>query len=341
MFFQKKKQSPESDKPAAPTPDFMVRNMPKPQALSGVSYQSAGQGIGDGRLRTVAPAAGNNFKKVGLVIISGGIIVVISLVYLSYLFIIKPSVKKPAVNTAPRSANNSPNLASATPPLMPEVVIATSAADLLTTGTSSDGVNGLETTSPATSSDLVVAPAPIIDSDSDGLNDEEEAILGTNSNSLDSDGDTYNDLAEINNNYNPAGGGQLGAAANLGIYLSPVGGYQLLRPKNWPQEAIDDDNTIIFKAPDDSLIQISLQPNVDKQSILGWYGSAFPTSLITYDKLKNVDRWEGIAGDDGLNFYLTDQERQFIYVISYIPSDERRLAYPNIFQLMINSLQIK
>jgi len=54
-----------------------------------------------------------------------------------------------------------------------------------------------------------------------------------------------------------------------------------------------------------------------------------------------VDRWEGIAGDDGLNFYLTDQERQFIYVISYIPSDERRLAYPNIFQLMINSLQIK
>jgi hypothetical protein len=26
--------------------------------------------------------------------------------------------------------------------------------------------------------------------------------------------------------------------------------------------------------------------------------------LITYDKLKNASNWEGIAGDDGRNFYL-------------------------------------
>lgn len=88
-------------------------------------------------------------------------------------------------------------------------------------------------------------------------------------------------------------------------------------------------------------MQVSVQDNSDHQSILGWYNNSFPDVTITYDKLKTTENWDGIFGKDNLNFYLTDKKRNNIYVVSYLPAVAGRLAYPNIFQLMVNSLLIK
>ena len=78
----------------------------------------------------------------------------------------------------------------------------------------------------------VVEPVPVLDSDRDGLTDEEEIILGTsirsadtdndglsdreevkvwNTNPLnpDTDGDTYLDGAEVDQGYDPLGPGKL------------------------------------------------------------------------------------------------------------------------------------
>jgi len=51
--------------------------------------------------------------------------------------------------------------------------------------------------------------ASVIDSDNDGLEDKYETTFGTSPNNADSDGDSYNDLQEIKNRYNPAGPGKI------------------------------------------------------------------------------------------------------------------------------------
>jgi len=48
-----------------------------------------------------------------------------------------------------------------------------------------------------------------IDSDQDGLSDEEEIFYGTDKNNPDTDGDTYLDGDEVKNGYNPLGDGKL------------------------------------------------------------------------------------------------------------------------------------
>ena len=343
MFSKNKKLKQESEKKITFGPDFVVRNMPKPKLLSGQSFRRMDPEVSQTNQSLTATESKKSFKKIGLLIISGGVIIIIILVYLSYRFVIKPSAQGTPNLTGTTLENNiipiaQPASSSIPAALIPEVIVASSSAvDLINNSSSTDYLEEGSSSTP----DFLLTPAPVLDSDVDGLNDDEEVILGTNSNSSDSDGDTYEDLAELNNNYNPAGAGQLNNNLNLREYRSPVSGYQILYPKNWEQTAYDDGRTVVFKALDDSLVQISLQANDAQQSIVGWYGSAFPSSLITYDKLKNFSNWEGISGDDDLNFYLTDEGRQYIYVISYILADDRRLAYPNIFQLMINSLRIE
>jgi len=49
----------------------------------------------------------------------------------------------------------------------------------------------------------------VIDSDNDGLEDKYETTFGTSANNTDSDNDSFNDLAEIKNRYNPAGPGKM------------------------------------------------------------------------------------------------------------------------------------
>lgn len=49
----------------------------------------------------------------------------------------------------------------------------------------------------------------ILDSDGDGLSDEEEIFYGTDKNNPDTDGDGYSDGAEVEGSYNPLGEGEL------------------------------------------------------------------------------------------------------------------------------------
>lgn len=344
MFSKKVKKQSDIQATAVASPDFVVRNMPKTSSLSGISYQTTATSSINSHSNQQQARGSNNFKKVGIIIIAAGLIICSVLVYLSYRFLIKPSAQSRSGIITPSLVDNSlsnnslPILDVTTTTAQAVVVVATSTVDLVMASSSIDNLTDITQTS-STDPIIIIAPVPVIDEDSDGLNNDEEVVLGTNPNSLDSDGDTYTDLAEINNGYDPIGLERLEYNINLQEYANSVGSYRLFRPKTWEIEALDDNNTVIFTAPDNSLIQISVQKNINQQSIVGWYGSAFPTSVITYDKLNSHANWEGIFSDDGLNFYLTDDGQQYIYVISYISADGR-LVYPNIFQLMINSLQI-
>jgi len=338
-MFNKQTKNQEKELAAKINQDLVVRNMPKPTNF-GVAPRPTSPIISGGQA-IIKPKS--NVKMVGFIIILAGLIFVGALIYLSYAFIIKPSAKTDLKTTQTNSsgknsdqdilANNNENTVIT---VATTSITATTTPDILELATSTENINSEE----ADQSSNMELP-PLVDFDGDGLLDDEESVLGTEINLTDSDNDGYTDLAEINNGYNPLGSGLLDFNQNINKYINSVIGYELLYPKNWEIQSLDDNQTIIFAAPDGSLIQVSTQENSNQQSILGWYENSFSSVTVTYDKLRSSDFWEGIMGEDNLNFYLTDQGRQNIYVISYIPVIEGRIAYPNIFDIIIDSLEIK
>lgn len=324
--------------------DLVVRNMPSLARLNGTANSSpAAPAQLEGNTLSSFSRPKHNFKIVGMIIIFGGLIFIGGLVYLSYVYIIKPQINKndtkiatttpiksSIVETPRATTTNQDNIITSNiiETVTPEnVIISTSS----TSSTMNEELAGKQNTN----------LPPLVDTDSDGLNDDEELILGTSPSSTDSNNNTYMDSVEISNNYDPAGSGKLSNNSNLAKQMNPAFFYEVLYPKNWLVKSMNSDSTFTFTAPDDSIIQISVQENTDRQSILGWYGNSFPDITVTYDKLKSTDNWDGIMGADNLNFYLTDKKKNNIYVFSYIPAVDGRLVYPNIFKLMINSLLIK
>jgi hypothetical protein len=326
--------------------DMIVHNMPSPHRFRPTNQpEHSTMSLSFSGAQPNRPKS--NFKVWGGVIMLSGLVLIGLLVYLSYKFIISPSAQSPtavAISTTtlnsvvvtPTSSESAVPISVATTSLdlsslaSSTVTVATATSALVTT-TTSDSVGE------ASSSSV----AAILDSDHDGLTDEEELVLGTSATSTDSDGDTFSDLAELTSGYNPAGTGKLVNNKNLATYTSKIPSLSLLYPKAWQVKSLNNGATIIFTAPDESLIQISVQDNPTKATILSWYGDTFPNSSVTYDKLKDTATWEGIAGTDGLNYYLTDKKRSQIIIFSYIPAVEQRVAYPHILQLMIDSLVLK
>ncbi|MFA5886751.1 MAG: hypothetical protein WC863_03145 [Patescibacteria group bacterium] len=320
--------------------DLIVHNMPSPSKLKAVAPRTKGiMSPSFSNYQLQKPL--NNFKFFGLLIIIAGVIFIGVVVYVSYKFIIYPSAQtnpNQIVIQAPVVATSAALIATSTVEISPAPafdlsLLSSSTAEI---ASSTPLININDPAAFNNTSALAIA-----DSDSDGLNDEEETILGTSIMLADSDGDTYSDLAELNSGYNPAGSGKLAADLNLTVYKNKLFSFDLIHPKNWPVKVLNNEATVIFTAPDESLVQISIQDNPTQASILSWYEESFPNVVVAYDKLRDGATWEGIMGEDDFNFYLTDKKHNNIIVVSYIPALEQRLVYPNIFKLIINSLTIK
>jgi hypothetical protein len=286
----------------------------------------------------------NNHQTVGIIIVSLGILLVGALIYLSYRFIIKPAAQTPVVATTTMTTQTpvavvetpAPLVATSTASTTAIMEIEPSVVDLI------NNSNNLATStaSSTTPETIPVETPPLLDTDADGLTDDEEIALGTNISLPDSDGDSYGDLSELGSGYNPGGPDKLSASSYLTKYQNQTGKYEIYYPASWTLKSLNNDYATLISAPDNSLMQISLQDNPNIQSISAWYGATFPEETLSSNRLQKGIGWEGIMGEDGLNFYLTDTNRENIYIISYIPALSDRLAYPNIFKMIINSFRI-
>ncbi len=340
-MFNKKSQKKEDNGLAEKVnQDLIVHNMPDQKRILGNGFL-AQSGVSSS-FQVSAPK--NNHKIVGAFILIGGFIVIGFLVYLSFNFIIKPATQNTNVYV-PKINNTTGNQATDTEPVVVPMVVnvstttpvATSSFIDLTIATSSASSTPLDALNGSTTDEIL----PLLDSDNDSLYDEEEVALGLNPNLADSDGDTYSDKIELASGYNPNGSGKLEADPALSKYSSKEFKYEILYPKTWSVKDLPLDSTVIFSAPDDSIIQVSVQDNPSNLSIMSWYADAFPGAALTYDKLKPGTNWDGVISEDNLNFYLTDKKHQKIYIISYLPIYSTRLAYPNLFAAMINSMVLK
>lgn len=320
--------------------DLIVHNMPDQKRLAGNGFLEKTE-ISSG-FQVAKPK--NNFKIVGLVIIIGGFIIIGAMIYLSYTFIIKPATKNNEVAISKVNQNSVNNATNTIPVSVPSTVINISTTTLV--ATSSSDLNFLATSSLDNSLDLLNGSTtdqiiPLLDTDNDGLYDEEELALGLNPNLADSDLDSYPDKTELDGGYNPNGQGSLEANPALVKYYNKNFNYEILYPKSWNLKEVIIDNTVIFLALDNSIVQISVQDNPSKLDIMAWYADTFPSAALTYDRLVSKTTWDGVMGEDSLNFYLTDKKHQKIYIVSYLPIFANRLAYPNLFKALINSIVLK
>ena len=294
---------------------------------------------------------GNQAKIIGLVIIVGGIIFAIAASFLAYYFLFKADSKPESLPQEEIYENNIDELESLendmedeeTPNLDNDLSDDNEEINLeeesLATTTPED--NEIATTTPeieeATSTPLVVDLA--MDSDNDGLSDREEEIFNCDMNNEDSDRDGYSDLEEVLNLYNPVGTGRLLENPNITEYLNNAFGYSIIYPASWTKSSIGGDDTVMFKSEDDYFIQIIVQPNADNEIISDWYSEQFSIE-VNQEDIISTDYWQGIMSEDGFILYLTDNNQEYIFIISYIPGAGDSFVYKNIYQVVIDSFKI-
>lgn len=178
------------------------------------------------------------------------------------------------------------------------------------------------------------------DSDRDGLFDPEEKLLGTDENLADTDADSYNDLAELLGLYNPAGSGKLIINTNIDKYINSQFGYTLLYPISWKAENVGGEESIIFKLNNNQFIQIMVENNPDKKALNNWYLEKTGADAIKNDQYAYKQGWEGIKTTDGLTVYLTKFNLDKIIILTYSLGTGNSFEYPDIYNMMINSLEI-
>ena len=179
-----------------------------------------------------------------------------------------------------------------------------------------------------------------LDTDNDGLTDNEEGYFGSSFQASDSDGDGFNDLSEIINLYNPAGDGSLVDNPNISKYVNTTYTYNILHPTSWTLSQVGGDESVVIRSRDNQFIQIIVQPNSVNQTIDNWYRAQFDVSSIDGSRKVSGSNWSGIKSEDGLIVYITDTSNNSIFTISYNLGESNVLEYKNIFNLVIGSLEV-
>jgi len=338
-MFRKKKKEESNLVSEAVHNDLIIHNMPSPTRFGGpaaadsfsTSFQSSSS------TQKIEP---KNFQIAGLTIMASGLVFIGLIFYFGYQYMIKPMVS-PVVSVT----NVSPNNQEKTDLVESEIIEDDSVSPASTTDLTVNPVTEVESiiSEPETTITtvdetpaVIITPAP--DSDGDGLSDPEEAVFGTNPLLSDTDDDGYTDEIEISGEYNPLGEGRLIGAFEQ--YKNTVFGYEVSYPTGWPKQILGESSAVILSAPDDSLIQIVAQENINRLSIMSWYTENFPNAEVSYDMIKSGNAWEGIMGTDGLNFYLTDEAHGRILIVSYISSNNQK-SYPFIWDRIIESLLLR
>lgn len=303
--------------------DFVVHNMPSPLSSSPESSK-------------VGFSAPQSHKKTGIFIIVGGVILISGLIYAAYVLIIQPSLT-PSINQENVITNETPleNGNTLTPvqepattslPNLPGIEVATST--LVAT-----------TTEPEMASSTV--SLIVTDSDNDGLSDEEELLLGSDPQKIDSDGDGNADLIEVKNSYNPASSGRLSASSYLSSFSNPLLKYSILYPKDWLLKNLNGNETVLVTSVDENyFIQIIHQNNANNLSILDWFQTEFPEQSPGEARSAADGSWSGVYSQDKKVFYLNDRVKANIYVFSVGAVEGNADNFANLFELMIDNFQL-
>jgi Tfp pilus assembly major pilin PilA len=280
-------------------------------------------------------------KKVGIFIIVFGIIVIIAIAYFVYASVFKKSESENKVvetkNTETNIIDNSIIKNTSTENQISETI-----EENNTSSTSTENIITSEETNSTTSSTTTENTkeefSVVVDSDKDGLSDDEEFILGTKFNESDSDGDSFSDFTEAMNLYNPTGNGPISNNVNITKYENKAFSYSILYPKNFGKSVLTDESSLVLSIDDNAFFQILVEKNSNNFSIKDWYADRF-FALIPDANVISNNVWDGVYDSEGLALYLTDKQRKNVYTILYNTTNNQK-TYINIFNMMIKSFTL-
>lgn len=168
--------------------------------------------------------------------------------------------------------------------------------------------------------ELPVSRVPsALDSDTDGLTDEEEKLFLTSPSNPDSDGDGFRDGDEVVKFYAPdtGSGKQLEETGFVIRYTNPVSGLTILYPKSWLLKATDNTaQEVLITSPTGEFVSILEQSNSDLLPIRDWYSKQNPsTDPATFAELNSGSGLAGIESPDGLTAYFAGKTS--VIVVAY------------------------
>jgi hypothetical protein len=191
---------------------------------------------------------------------------------------------------------------------------------------------------------------PALDTDQDGLTDQEEAIFITSNAVPDTDGDGFLDGAEIVNLYDPATPTAfLEASPQVKIGRNPGQSYQFLLPTTWTSTINTPRGEELIIRPfgsNDDVFTINVYPNPDRLEVTEWYRENVDLpDLAGFKNFDNPAGWTGIQSRDNLVVMATFGEsgpgaRAFIYVMEYKLGTANSINYPSIWSMILNSIDI-
>lgn len=199
----------------------------------------------------------------------------------------------------------------------------------------------------------VVTPAPSavilplknytmsLDSDNDGLTDEEEKLFGIDAQKPDTDEDGYSDNTELTNLYNPMGfkPEKLVDSGLVKNYFNPTRQYSIYYPAKWVAQALDANNDeVMFSSDTGEFVEITLTDNSQKLPVKEWYLSQSPGARVEdLVSVKTKDGIDGVLSPDGLTAYIPFGET--IYIINYNIGLKTEINFLSTFKMMLASFR--
>jgi len=186
-------------------------------------------------------------------------------------------------------------------------------------------------------------PEQAEDTDSDGLTDAEETeIFGSDPNSTNSDGDSFVDLNEVLNLFDPSRPDPAMLADNPGIttYRNTDYGLELLRPAAWTVQEIPSERSVRFTSATGESIRVAIYRKSPQESLSNWLPNA-PIQGVA-----NLERFEQLTNKKGYEQIIT-LDRRSIFVandglvvsFTYDLGGQTDIRYRVTLSVMANSLE--
>lgn len=187
------------------------------------------------------------------------------------------------------------------------------------------------------------APEPTsgMDTDSDGLSNlEERTIYGTNSNLSNTDGDSFVDLNEVLNLFDPATPAPSLLKDNLGVtvYQDSDSTFEIFRPTSWSIRT-GDDGGVMFSASTGEFIQMLIEDIEEGQNLDDWYFDLAPdVSSSEIESITTRQGYDEILSPNRMTAFVHAGDK--VFVISYNLNDQLEIQYRVTFEMMVNSFRL-
>lgn len=198
-----------------------------------------------------------------------------------------------------------------------------------------------ETPDSCASDCAVSAPQPGKDSDADGLTDIEETdIYGSNPNNTNTDADSFVDLNEVLNLFDPAKPTPAKLADNPGIASFKSAFVSVQYPRSWlakDEMKAADDGSVFFTAATHEFVQVLAERKEPRsQTLPEWFAAQNPGSNSAQSQVfKTRSGYDAIFSADRMTAYIDAGPE--VYVVTYNLGDQTEIRYRVTFEMMVNA----